>query len=105
MAKVATPSLFREEAGINTGRAASSVTAFVQSRCIAITVSSTIATVKESIMQTKEMSAIEAARKLGIGLGFLYSLVWTGKLDARKVNRQWRVSIEAVEARLKARDE
>lgn len=56
-------------------------------------------------MQTKEMSAIEAARKLGIGLGFLYSLVWTGKLDARKVDRQWRVSIEAVEARLKARDE
>ena len=56
-------------------------------------------------MQTKEMSAIEAARKLGIGARFPLPAGWTGKLDARKVDRQWRVSIEAVEARLKARDE
>jgi len=57
-------------------------------------------------MQTKqtEISAIEAARKLRVGLGFLYSLVWTGQLEARKVNKKWRVSAEAVESRLKARD-
>ncbi len=55
--------------------------------------------------QPKEMSAIEAARKLGVGLDYLYSLVWTGKLDARKVNRQWRVSAEAVETRLRQRGE
>ena len=49
---------------------------------------------------TEEMSAIEAARTLRVGLDYLYSLLWTGKLEARKVNRQWRVSIAAVEARL-----
>lgn len=58
-------------------------------------------------MQPKptEISAVEAARKLGVGLGFLYSLVWTGKLQARKINRQWRVSVESVEARLKQKGE
>lgn len=55
--------------------------------------------------EPREISAIEAARKLGVGLGFLYSLVWTGKLAARKINRQWRVSVDSVEARLKQRGE
>jgi excisionase family DNA binding protein len=54
---------------------------------------------------TNEISAIEAARRLGVGLDYLYSLLWTGKLEARKVNKQWRVSREAVEARLKGRGE
>ena len=52
-----------------------------------------------------EMSAIEAAGRLGVGLDYLYSLLWTGKLEARKVNRQWRVSIASVDARLKGRGE
>jgi excisionase family DNA binding protein len=55
--------------------------------------------------QVTEMSAIEAARRLGVGLDYLYSLLWTGKLEAHKVNKQWRVSIDAVEARLKLRGE
>jgi len=55
--------------------------------------------------EPKEISAIDAARRLGVGLGFLYSLVWTGKLQARKINRQWRVSVDSVEARLKQRGE
>lgn len=54
---------------------------------------------------TKEISAIEAARRLGVGLDYLYSLLWTGKLDARKVDRQWCVSTAAVEARLNKRGE
>lgn len=49
----------------------------------------------------KDLSAIEAARRLGVGLDYLYSLLWTGKLQGRKVDKQWRVSCEAVEARLK----
>ena len=49
----------------------------------------------------RELSAIEAARKLGVGLDYLYSLLWTGKLQGRKVGKQWRVPAEAVEARLK----
>jgi excisionase family DNA binding protein len=46
-----------------------------------------------------ELSAIEAARRLGVGLDYLYSLLWTGKLQGRKVGKQWRVPAEAVEAR------
>ena len=29
----------------------------------------------------KKLTAIEAARKLGVGLDYLYSLLWTGKLQ------------------------
>ena len=52
-----------------------------------------------------ELSAIEAARRLGVGLDYLYSLLWTGKLLGRKVGKRWRIPAEAVEARLKQRDE
>lgn len=53
--------------------------------------------------QSEEMTAMEAARKLGVGLDYLYSLLWTGKLEARKVGSQWRIPTNAVEARLKRR--
>ena len=48
-----------------------------------------------------ELTAIEAARKLGVGLDYLYSLLWTGKLPGHKVGKQWRIPAEAVHARLK----
>jgi excisionase family DNA binding protein len=48
-----------------------------------------------------EVSAIEAARKLGVGLDYLYGLLWTGKLEGRKIGKKWRVSIISIEARLK----
>ena len=51
----------------------------------------------------KTLSAIEAARLLGVGLDYLYGLLWTGKLQAQKVGRVWRVSSSGVEARLRAR--
>jgi excisionase family DNA binding protein len=71
------------------------------------TVSTSISTVKggNHLKPTKEISAIEAARRLGIGLDYLYSLLWTGKVEAHKVNRQWRVSVAAVDDRLKGRGE
>lgn len=53
----------------------------------------------------KELSAVEAARKLGVGLDYLYSLLWTGKLKASKVGKRWQIPPEAVEARLKQRAE
>ncbi len=53
----------------------------------------------------KELSAIEAARRLRIGLDYLYSLLWTGKLQGRKVGKRWRVPSDAVESRLKGRGE
>jgi len=51
--------------------------------------------------KNKELGAIEAARKLGVGLDYLYSLLWTGKLQGRKVGKQWRIPAQAVEERLK----
>jgi excisionase family DNA binding protein len=50
-----------------------------------------------------ELSAVEAARKLGVGLDYLYSLLWTGKLQGRKLGKRWHISTEAVEATLKQR--
>jgi excisionase family DNA binding protein len=50
------------------------------------------------------MSAIEAARRLRVGLDYLYSLLWTGKVAARKSGNRWRVSVAAVEQRLKAKE-
>ena len=49
-----------------------------------------------------EISAIEAARRLGVGLDYLYGLIWTRKLVGRKVQNRWRVSLISVERRLEA---
>jgi excisionase family DNA binding protein len=47
-----------------------------------------------------EITAIEAARKLGVGLDYLYSLVWAGKLEGRKEGKRWRIRLASVEARI-----
>jgi excisionase family DNA binding protein len=100
------PSISLAEHGTSTGSLASSVTVFLLPRVIDNTVSSSISTVKEERMkQAKEISAIEAARRLGVGLDYLYGLLWTGKLKARKANKKWLVSADSVEARLKTRGE
>jgi len=52
-------------------------------------------------IKSQEISALEAARRLGIGLDYLYGLLWTGKLEGRKVGKRWRIAVDAVEARLK----
>ncbi len=43
-----------------------------------------------------EVSAVEAARRLGVGLDYLYSLLWTRKLAGRKAGRHWRIPESAV---------
>ena len=53
--------------------------------------------------EQKEISAIEAARRLGIGLDYLYSLLWTRKLEGRKVGKKWRIPERAIQNRLKQR--
>ena len=55
--------------------------------------------------QRKVLSAVEAARTLGIGLDYLYSLLWTGKLEGRKLGKQWKIPVRAVESRLRKRGE
>lgn len=54
-------------------------------------------------MEEREISVAEAARRLGVTITYLYSLVWAGRLKGRKVNRQWRISAGAIEARLDRR--
>lgn len=51
----------------------------------------------------KEISAVEGARRLGVGLDYLYSLLWTNKLEGRKVGKQWRIPESAIQARLSKR--
>jgi len=47
-----------------------------------------------------EISAVDAARRLGVGLDYLYSLLWTGKLAGRKEGKRWRILLSAVEERI-----
>lgn len=56
-------------------------------------------------MRNQEISVSETARRLGVTLSHVYSLLWAGRLPGRKVKQQWRVSTDAVEARLKERGE
>lgn len=51
-----------------------------------------------------EMTPREAAQELGLRLDSIYSLVWAGKLPARKQDGRWLIPAAAVEARLKARE-
>jgi excisionase family DNA binding protein len=70
------------------------------------TISTSIASVKEGLVGKRgvddEVSAVEAARRLGVGLEYVYSLLWTGKLPGRKIGKTWRVSIEGINQRLKS---
>ncbi len=43
---------------------------------------------------------VETAKRLGISINRTYHLVWSGKLSAQQIAGQWRVSPDAIEARL-----
>jgi excisionase family DNA binding protein len=47
----------------------------------------------------REMTAVEACRRLGVSLDYLYRLLYAQKLPARKTNKTWRISAAAVEER------
>jgi excisionase family DNA binding protein len=47
----------------------------------------------------QEITVAEAARRLGVTLAHVYSLLWAGRLQGRKINRQWLVSGDAIETR------
>ncbi len=51
----------------------------------------------------RELTAIQATRRLGITLDALYRLIYAGRLRARKEDRRWRISALAVAERLKKR--
>jgi len=47
--------------------------------------------------ETRTTGVRGAARKLGCSLKWVYDLVYTGKLSARKVDGKWRISSRAIE--------
>jgi excisionase family DNA binding protein len=49
------------------------------------------------------VSIREAAIRLGFSMKYIYDLCYLGKLPAKKIARQWRIPVEAVQARLKQR--
>ena len=61
--------------------------------------------VKEIAMSKKtECSAVEAAIRLGINLDYLYRLLLTKRIEGRKVDGRWMVTVKAVEDRRKQRE-
>lgn len=51
------------------------------------------------------LSVPEAARKLGCTLGYVYDLLYAGRLKAEKAAGRWQIPIAEVEARLRKRGE
>jgi excisionase family DNA binding protein len=52
----------------------------------------------------RDVGTAETAHRLGVGLGFVYALIWSGKLPGRKVGGRWLIPTKAIEERLKAVD-
>jgi excisionase family DNA binding protein len=57
------------------------------------------------IHKTEFFSVPEAARKLGYTLGYVYDLLYAGRLKADKVGGRWQIPVAEVEARLRKRGE
>ena len=55
-------------------------------------------------MDAKHVTPRQAAKELGIRLDATYSLIWAGKLTARKLNGRWFVSPDSVQQRQKKRE-
>jgi hypothetical protein len=55
------------------------------------------------VYSDEELSALDAARRLGIELNRVYVLLRLGRLDGHKVDGEWRVCGQAVEERLQRR--
>jgi excisionase family DNA binding protein len=50
----------------------------------------------------KELSVVEATRRLGVSLDAIYKLIYAGKLPAHKTDGRWRIPGAAVDERLRA---
>jgi excisionase family DNA binding protein len=51
-----------------------------------------------------EVSPAQAARTLGVTLNYIYVLLWTKRLPARKSGGRWLIPSSAVESRLRDRE-
>ncbi len=50
-------------------------------------------------VREKAITPVEAARRLGVTIQYLYTLLWTGRLQATREGKRWLVSAQAVEQR------
>jgi excisionase family DNA binding protein len=53
---------------------------------------------------TGELTPREVAVRLKVSLAYVYHLVWSEKLPAKRAKGRWLIPIEAVEARLRAKE-
>jgi excisionase family DNA binding protein len=53
--------------------------------------------------ETRTIGVRETARKLNVTITYVYSLLYSGKLPAEKLARQWSIPLSAVESWLKKR--
>lgn len=54
-------------------------------------------------MAEQEMTVSETARTLGVTLHHVYALIWGGQLAATRIGGKWRITTNAVEARIAER--
>ncbi len=56
-------------------------------------------------VKQQSITPVEAARRLGVTLQYLYTLLWTGRLQARREGKRWLVDAQAVERRRQSQSE
>lgn len=54
-------------------------------------------------MTSQTLSVREAATQLGCTLKYIYDLLYSGRLAGEKVGRQWRISAQALRAKMQRR--
>lgn len=52
-------------------------------------------------MAQRKLTVRQAAQALGVRLDSLYSLIWAGRLPARKMDGRWLIDATAIEKRRK----
>ena len=50
-------------------------------------------------MAEAQISTLEAAKRLGVSIGWLYQLIRVGEIPATKTGRRWMIPTAAIEAR------
>lgn len=50
-----------------------------------------------------ELTARQAAQRLGVSLHFIYQLLWSGKLSGKKTGKVWLIPEREISARLSER--
>lgn len=54
--------------------------------------------------EEKYLTPSAAARRLSVGLDYLYKQIWAAKLPAQKVDGRWRIPLAAIQKRVRERE-